>query len=111
MYVLRQHRYDQRTKSTREQPSTARLKYVPPLDCQRFMAICPLEGLRHGGVKVVNKRQESCLEVVHRRKTGPLEQLARQDAKPQLNLIEPRGMFGGVMKPYLVGGLSEKGRS
>ena len=47
-------------------------------------------------VEIVNKGQDPLLEVLHREETATFEQAAHQDTEPDFDLIEPRGMFGGV---------------
>ncbi len=61
-----------------------------PLGNQGLIPIGPFEGLDHGGVEILNESQQLSLQVLHRCETGPLEELAGQDAKPQLNLVQPR---------------------
>ncbi len=57
--------------------------------------IGPLKGMSHGAVVVGNERQDLLLEIPQRREVSSLEQFARQDAEPDLDLIHKGGHAWG----------------
>src|SRR5271166_1383175 len=58
--------------------------------------IGPLEWLGEYLVEVVDKRQQFRAEIVHRRETAATDDLAHYHPKHDLDLIEPRTVFGRV---------------
>src|SRR6266568_245514 len=56
----------------------------------------PLEGLGEYLVEVIDKRQQLRAEVVHRRETPATDDLAHDHPKHDLDLVEPRAVFGRV---------------
>jgi hypothetical protein len=60
-------------------------------------------------VIVVDKGEQSRLEIRHRSEIAPFQKPPRQDTKPQLHLIEPGAMGRGKMEHMLVGRIREKG--
>ena len=73
-------------------------KLLLSLRDQRPAGVGPLERLGHGPIEVVDEIQDPLFQVVHRSKTSPFEQAPHQDTKPQLDLIQPGSMLGGVDK-------------
>jgi hypothetical protein len=57
----------------------------------------PLEGLGEHLVEVLDERQQFRAEVVHRRETAPTDDLAHNHPEHDLDLIEPRAVFGRVI--------------
>jgi len=70
--------------------------------------IGPLEGLGHGAVEVVDEGEHFGFEIRDGEKTGAAQQLAHQDAEPDLDLIHPRGVLGGVVEDDLVTWLAQE---
>lgn len=67
-------------------------------DTSRFEGLTfkgPLEWLRQSRVKIVNESKELPVQVIHGAEAATLEKASRQNAEPELDLIEPRAMFGG----------------
>src|SRR5277367_3579401 len=56
----------------------------------------PLEWLGEDLVEVIDKRQQFPAEIVHRRETAATDDLAHNHPKHDLDLIEPRTVFGRV---------------
>src|SRR5579859_237658 len=88
--------------------STRRRKTFGSLDLQRFALIGPFEGFGHRAIVIVDKGEHFGLQVLHTGKGATFENLAHQDAEPDLDLIHPRTMFRGVMKHDPVGRVGEK---
>jgi hypothetical protein len=59
------------------------------LSGKRLALVGPTEGLCHRPIEVVDKSQHFRLEISYRRKSAALEQLTRQNAEPNLNLVHP----------------------
>src|SRR4051812_40852842 len=59
----------------------------------------PLEWPGEHLVEVIDKRQQFRAQVLHRRETAATDDLAHNDPKHDLDLIEPRTVFGGVHEP------------
>src|SRR3954447_917213 len=57
----------------------------------------PLEGLGEHLVAVLDERQQFRAEIVHRRETAATDDLAHNHPEHDLDLIEPRAVFGRVM--------------
>lgn len=83
-------------------PSTFRHKSFGSLGSQRATGISPPERLGHREVEVLDEVQDTLPKIVNRTETGPLQQLANQDTEPDLDLIQPRSMLGGVDKTNTV---------
>src|SRR3954452_3273317 len=56
----------------------------------------PLEWLGEHLVEVLDERQQFRAEIVHRRETAPTDDLAHNNPEHDLDLIEPRAVFGRV---------------
>ena len=69
----------------------------------------PLEGLGHGASVVSNEGEHLSLEILHRGEGAAPEQLARQNGEPDLDLVHPRGVLGGVVEDDVVAGISQEG--
>lgn len=69
-----------------------------PLSRQNLALISPLKWFRHSAIKVVDKVKDARFEIIFAGKACTLEQLTHKNAKPNLNLIEPRGIFGCVIE-------------
>src|SRR5438876_12212730 len=61
--------------------------------------IGPLEWLGEHLVEVIDKRQQFRAQIVHRRETATTDDLAHNHPKHDLDLIEPRTVFGRVHEP------------
>ena len=59
-------------------------------------------------IVVGNKSQDALTQVSEGDPTGTSEQAANQDAKPDLNLVEPGTMPGGVDEANAMGRVREK---
>src|SRR5436309_4978774 len=79
-------------------PSTPAEKFVYTSSRQRLACIGPLERLRHSSVKVLDEVDQRLMQLLDGVETGAFEQASNQDAKPNLDLIEPGGMLGGIDK-------------
>jgi len=62
-------------------------------------------------VIVVDKGEQSRLEIRHRSEIAPFQKPPSQDAKPQFHLIEPGAMDRGIMEHMFVSRIREKGFS
>src|SRR5207248_8385702 len=78
--------------------STPAEKFVYTSSRQRLACIGPLERLRHSSVEVLDEVDQRLMQLLDGVETGAFEQAPNQDAKPNLNLIEPGGMLGGIDK-------------
>ena len=72
--------------------------------------IGPFERFSHGEIVVVNKSQDFGFQLLPGGERAALEQFADQNGKPNLNLVEPRSVFGGVMENDAVLRIGQKGR-
>src|SRR3954451_1519996 len=59
----------------------------------------PLEWLGEHLIEVLDKRQQLRAEVVHRRETATTDDLSHNHPKHDLDLVEPRAVFGRVHEP------------
>src|SRR6266849_10577298 len=91
--------------------STRRLKSSCSLEGESLALIGPFERLGHRRIIIVDESEHFGLQVLHACEGAACEQLADQDRKPDLDLIHPRTMIGGVMEDHLVGGIAQKGSS
>src|SRR5918911_5479743 len=76
--------------------STPAGKFVYTSSRQRLACIGPLERLGHSGIEVLDEVDQRLMQLLDGIETGAFEQAPNQDAKPNLNLIEPGGMLGGI---------------
>src|SRR6266545_1388417 len=88
--------------------STHRRKSISGLHGQRSAGIGPSERLG-GLVKVGDERQNALLQRFHRCKVAALDCSAYQDTEPDLDLIEPGGMFGHIHKLNPVARIAQEG--
>lgn len=72
--------------------------------------IGPFERLGHGAVIVFDKGQYFAFQFVARGKVATFEHLAHQNAEPNLHLVHPGSVLGGVVKDDLVGRIAQKSR-
>src|SRR5947208_14536845 len=79
-------------------PSTPAEKFAYTSSRQRLVCIGPLERLRHSSVEVLDEVDQRLMQLLDGVETGAFEQAPNQDAKPNLDLIEPGGMLGGIDK-------------
>src|SRR5437762_10130727 len=70
--------------------------------------ISPLERLGHGPIEVRDKRKHLVAQVVDGAKVTAAQQLAHQDAPPDLDLVHPRGVFGRVVEHDRVTRITEE---
>src|SRR5436305_11106135 len=73
-------------------------KFVYTSSRQRLACIGPLERLRHSSVEVLDEVDQCLMQLLDGVETGAFEQAPNRDAKPNLDLIEPGGMLGGIDK-------------
>ena len=71
--------------------------------------IGPFEGLGHGFVEVCNEVFDALLEFGLRGEALASQELSDQDGKPDLDLIEPRGVLGGEMEGDPVALVAQEG--
>ncbi len=64
---------------------------------QRFGLIGPFEWLGHGCVEVVDESEELIAEFALGVEVSTFNHLFGQDAKPNLDLVHPRGMLRGCL--------------
>src|ERR1700678_1793112 len=65
---------------------------------QRCPGISPTVGMGMTAIIVVDKGEQSRLEIRHRSEIAPFQKPPSQDAKPQFHLIEPGAMDRGIME-------------
>ncbi len=82
-------------------------KFVYTSNGQRFARIGPLKRFRHGGVEIVDKVHQCLVQVLGGLETGAFEQAPDQDTKPNLDLIEPGAMLGGIYEADPMTGIGE----
>src|SRR5262249_25535848 len=70
----------------------------------------PADGFGHRPVEVVDEGQDLGLEVRKRGEAPAPQQLAHQDAKPDLDLVQPRAVPGRVGEADPVAGVAQEGR-
>ena len=68
----------------------------------------PLEWLGKGAVEVGDEGLDTRLQLLLGTEAGPPQQLAHEDGEPDLDLVEPRGMFGRKMKADAVAGVAQE---
>src|SRR3954465_3286713 len=90
--------------------STSQKTLSGPGRWTRLYGVEPADGLGHRPVEVVDERQDPRLQLLGRTEAGAAEQLPHQDAEPDLDLIEPRGVLGRVDEPDSVARIGEEGR-
>ncbi len=71
--------------------------------------IGPFEGLRHGFVEVGDELFDALLEIGLGGEALAAQELSDQDGKPDLDLIEPRGVLGGKMEGDPVALVAQEG--
>ena len=75
---------------------------------QRLALIGPFKWLSHRAVEIIHKGFQLTLQVGQRNEVASANHLARQDAKPDFDLIHPRGVFWGVTKANPMSGIAQK---
>ncbi len=78
---------------------------------QRLALVGPLKGLGHRAVVIFDERQDLAFQFLHGSEIAAFEHFSDQDAEPNLDLVHPGSMFGGVMKDNAMGGINQKGGS
>jgi hypothetical protein len=78
--------------------STPAEKFVYTSSRQWLACIGPLKRLRHSSIEVVDEVDQRLMQLLDGVETGTFEQAPNQDTKPNLDLIEPGGMLGGIDK-------------
>ena len=63
---------------------------------QRLARVRPTERVSHGGVVIVDEAPDSRLQCGHRGEAASPQTFAVQDAEHDLNLVEPRTVFGNI---------------
>src|SRR5215213_11527362 len=85
-----------------DSPSTPRRKNARHSDdrsCNEWLASHgPLERLAEGAVEVGDESLDAGLQILPGGEAGAPQQLAHEDGEPDLDLIEPRSMFGREVK-------------
>ena len=71
--------------------------------------IGPTKRLCHGSVEIGDKGQHFSLEISDGGKGGAFEQLANQNAEPNLNLVHPGSVLRRLVKDNTMGWVREKG--
>src|SRR5262245_30930 len=94
--------------------STTRQKWLTGRDLVLLLegpgGVEPLDGFGHGAVEVVDEGQNPVLEILPRGEAGSAEELAHQDAEPNLDLVEPGAVLGGVHEADAVARRRQEGR-
>lgn len=78
------------------------------LSGQRLALIGSTKRLCHRSVEILDKGQPFSLEISNRGKGAAFEQLARQNAEPNLNLVHPGSVLRRIVKDNTMGGVREK---
>src|SRR5689334_8956542 len=86
---------------------TAWLKSISGSHRQRTANIGPAERLG-GAIEVVNKRQETLPQRLHRWKVAALDHAPHENAEPDFDLIEPRRMLGHIHKLNSMGRIAQE---
>lgn len=76
---------------------------------QRLADVGPAERLGEGLVEEVDEVEDPLLEFVGGGESTTLEQAAGEDGEPDLDLIEPGAVFGGINESDAVRGILKKG--
>src|SRR5512147_2857922 len=76
---------------------------------ERPPGIGPLEGFCQGIVEVVDKVEEALAKCLGRGEMPTAQHPPYQDAEPDFNLVEPRGVFWGVDPANSMVGIFEEG--
>lgn len=63
--------------------------WATPLRFEGLAFEGPSERFRESGIKIVNKSNALLVQVLHRAEAAAFEEASRQNAKPELDLIEP----------------------
>ena len=87
---------DNRAAQLSVNPSTPAEKFVYTSSRQRFACIGPLKRLGHSSIEVLDEVNQRLMQLLDGVETGAFEQAPHQDAKPNLDLIEPGGMLRGI---------------
>ena len=88
--------------------STAWRKKFHGLCHQSLSLVRPFERFGHGLIVVIDEGQDPDLQVFHAREGATFEQFADKDAQPDLNLVQPRTVLGGVMEDDSMGRITQK---
>src|SRR3954471_11446188 len=75
---------------------------------QRLAFHGPAERLGHGGVEVGDEAFDPLLKMLLGGEAAATEKLADQDRKPNLDLVDPRGMLGREVKDDPVIGIAQE---
>lgn len=78
---------------------------------QRLALVGPFEGFGHRTIVIFDESQDLAFQVLHRSEIAAFEHFSNQDAEPNLDLVHPGSMFGGVMKDNAMGGIAQKSSS
>lgn len=70
-----------------------------------FAGICPVEGMCHGRIVIVDKLSELGLEVDHRGEVAAAEALSLLNAEEDFDLVEPRAVFRQINEADPVTGI------
>ena len=73
-----------------------------------FASVCPVEGMRHGRIVIGDELSELGLEVGHRGEVAAADALSLLNAEEDLDLVEPRAVFGQVNEADPVTGVREE---
>src|SRR5215472_6818772 len=71
----------------------------------------PLEWLGHGAIEVVDEGEHLVLQIFDRAEVAAPQELAHQDAQPDLDLVQPRRVLGCVVEHDGVAGVAQKRRA
>ena len=78
---------------------------------QRLTLVSPPKGFGHRTVVILDESQDLAFQLVHGSEIAAFEHFSDQNAEPNLDLVHPGSMFGGVMKDNAMGGITQKGGS
>src|SRR6266545_2006734 len=78
-------------------------------DRERPSGIGPAKRLAEDVVEVLDEIEHARSQIFKRSKAGTLEKAASQDGEPDLDLVEPRAVAGGIDESNSVGGVLQEG--
>ena len=76
---------------------------------ERLALVGPLERLGHGAVEVRDERQHLVSQIINRGEVAAAQEFAHQDTQPNLDLVQPRRVFRGVVEDDFVRLLHQEG--
>ena len=75
---------------------------------QRLAGVCPVKGMGHRAVVIVQELAEFLLQVGYGCEVAPPHDFPQDDSKHRLNLIQPRAVLGQVNEPDGMGRIAQE---